>query len=98
MKWGIVVDNQNLSDVLAFASVLSVFVMSVVQLIKTTVNPPKRVIPLIGVVIGLFIGWASFPFTDMDVPLRIWAGGLAGLSATGLFELAFNNRSDKNKK
>jgi len=29
--------------------------------------------------------------------LRLWAGGLAGLSATGLFELAFNKRSGTTK-
>lgn len=35
-------DNQNLTDVLAFASVLSVFVMTAVQLVKTTINLPKK--------------------------------------------------------
>jgi hypothetical protein len=30
--------------------------------------------------------------------LRLWAGGLAGLSATGLFELAFNKRGGTTKE
>lgn len=86
--------NEALDHVLAFASVLSVFVMSAVQLVKTTFKPPKRLIPLIGLIIGLLIGASAYPFTPMELSLRLWAGGLAGLSATGLFELAFNNRGN----
>ncbi|AIQ61869.1 holin [Paenibacillus stellifer] len=91
-------DNQNLTDVLAFASVLAVFVLAGVQFIKTTVNVRKNLVPLIGVVIGLVIGWAAAPFTDLGLTLRLWAGALAGLSATGLFELAFNKSSGKTKE
>ncbi|WP_415841685.1 holin, partial [Paenibacillus macerans] len=83
--------NEILTNVLAFASVLSVFVLAVVQLVKTTINLPKNWVPFIGVIIGVLIGAAAYPFTDMDLVLRLWAGGLAGLSATGLFELG-NNR------
>ncbi|MNC63461.1 hypothetical protein D3C75_1135830 [compost metagenome] len=50
-----------------------------------------------GLAIGLFIGAVSYPFTDMALILRLWAGGLAGLSATGLFELAFNKRDGMTK-
>jgi len=38
------------------------------------------------------------PFTEMGLVLRLWAGGLAGLSATGLFELAFSKRSGTTKE
>jgi len=85
--------NQNLNDVLSFASLLSVFVMAVVQLVKITVNLPKNIIPLVGVLIGLLLGLAFYPFTDLQTVERLWGGGLAGLSATGLFELAFNKRA-----
>lgn len=84
--------NQNLNDVLAFASVLAVFVMAVVQLVKNTINLPKNIIPLVGVLIGLLLGLAFYPFTDLQTIERLWGGGLAGLSATGFFELAFNKR------
>ncbi|MDO7907176.1 holin [Paenibacillus sp. JX-17] len=85
--------NELLTTVLSFASVLAVFVMSLVQLVKTTINVPKQWIPAIGLAIGLFVGWTSFPFTDLELVPRLWSGGLAGLAATGLFELAFNKRS-----
>ncbi|GIP48372.1 hypothetical protein J53TS2_19630 [Paenibacillus sp. J53TS2] len=89
--------NEILTNVLAFASVLSVFVLALVQLVKTTVNLPKNLIPFIGVVIGVLVGAAAYPFTEMELALRLWAGGLAGLSATGLFELG-NNRQVKTKE
>lgn len=76
-----------LNNVIAFASVLAVFVLALVQLVKTTINLPKNIVPLVGVVIGILVGAAASPFTDLELVLRLWAGGLAGLSATGLFEL-----------
>ncbi|MEC0183628.1 holin [Paenibacillus peoriae] len=87
-----------MNQVLAFASVLAVIVISLVQLVKKTINLPANVVPAVGVVIGLLIGWAASPFTDLDITLRLWAGGLAGLSATGLFELAFKNRPGSTKE
>lgn len=92
------VQNEILTNMLAFASVLSVFVLALVQLVKVTVDIPKNWIPFIGLVIGMLVGAAAYPFTDMELVLRLWAGGLAGLSATGLFELAFNQRDGNTKK
>ncbi|WP_410055494.1 holin [Paenibacillus sp. 3LSP] len=86
-----------LNNVMAFASVLAVFVLALVQLVKTTVNLPKNIVPLIGVVIGILVGAAASPFTSLDLVLRLWAGGLAGLSATGLFELG-NKRDGSTKE
>lgn len=89
--------NEILTNVLAFASVLSVFVLALVQLVKTTINLPKNWIPFIGVLVGMLVGAAAYPFTELDLVLRLWAGGLAGLSATGLFELG-NNRNGMTKE
>jgi hypothetical protein len=91
-------ENQNLTEVFAFASLLSVFVLAIVQLVKVAVNVPKNILPLVGLGVGLVIGLVSFPFTDLELVLRLWAGGLAGLSATGLFELAFNKRNGNTKE
>lgn len=91
-------ENQTLEAVLTFASVLAVFVLAAVQLVKNTVKLPSNVVPVIGLLIGLLIGAAAYPFTTLDVTLRLWAGGLAGLSATGLFELAFSKRPGTTKE
>lgn len=90
-------NNAILTQVLSFASILAVFVMSIVQLVKTTLNINKNLVPLVGILVGFLIGVVAYPFTDMDLVLRLWSGGLAGLSATGLFELAFNKRDGNTK-
>jgi len=90
-------NNEALNGVLAFASVLAVFVLALVQLVKNTVNLPRNIVPLVGLAIGLLVGVLAYPFTTMDLVLRLWSGGLAGLSATGLFELAFNKREGTKK-
>lgn len=90
-------NNEVLTNVLTFATVLSVFVLALVQLVKKSINLPANIVPLIGLVVGMLVGAAAYPFTDLDLTLRLWAGGLAGLSATGLFELAFSKRDGSTK-
>lgn len=87
----------NMQDVLAFASVLAAVVTALVQLAKMTINLPKNIVPLVGFGLGLIVGAVAYPFTDLGLALRLWAGGLASLSATGLFELAFNTRTGTTK-
>ncbi|NUU64468.1 holin [Paenibacillus agri] len=90
--------NAELNTVLAFASMLAVFVMALVQLVKNSFNLPRNLVPVVGLALGLVVGVVSYPFTNMDLIMRLWAGGLAGLSATGLFELAFNKREGTTKE
>lgn len=75
-----------MAEVLLFSSILSPVVMALVQLFKQ-INVPKTIIPIVAVVVGVLVGYAATPFTDLDVTLRLWSGGLAGLASTGLFEL-----------
>lgn len=89
--------NETMTAVLALATALALFVLAVVEMVKRAVNIPKNLLPVIGLVIGLVVGSVSQPFTDLDLTLRLWAGGLAGLSATGLFELV-TNRSGSTKE
>lgn len=88
-----------MDNVLLFATTLAPIVVALNQLVKRTINVPKNLIPLIGLVIGLGVGAIAYPFTEMDLILRLWAGGLSGLSATGLFELVKfrkgNTKEDK---
>jgi hypothetical protein len=87
-------ENEVLNNVLAFASVLAVFVLALVQLVKSNISMPKNLVPFIGLAVGLLIGAVAYPFTDLTLTLRLWAGGLAGLSATGLFELVTNRQGN----
>lgn len=68
--------NDALNSVLAFASVLAVFVMALVQLVKNSIELPRNIVPVVGLAIGLLVGAVAYPFTDMNLILRLWAGGL----------------------
>ncbi|MBM7541808.1 holin [Amphibacillus cookii] len=85
-----------MEQVLIFATVLLPIVSALVEMIKLTFNLPKNIIPSISFIIGLLIGSVAYPFTDLELVLRLWAGGLAGLSATGLFEMV-NKREGTTK-
>ncbi|MGG1419012.1 holin [Bacillus subtilis] len=76
-----------MQDVLIFATVLAPILTALVQLVKKTVKLPTNVVPALSFVIGIGLGAVAYPFTDLDLVLRLWAGGFAGLAATGLFEL-----------
>lgn len=80
-----------------FSTVLLPIVSSLVQLVKKTFPLPKNIIPMISFIVGIVIGAISYPFTSMELVLRLWAGGLAGLSATGLFEIV-NKREGMTKE
>lgn len=77
-------------EVLIFATILAPIILALVQLVKKTVDVKNNYLSLIAFAVGVFVGAAAAPFTDLDIVLRLWAGGLAGLSATGLFELMDN--------
>lgn len=76
-----------MEQVLLFATIISPIILALVELVKQTVKFPKNYVPLVALIVGLAVGFASQPFTELDLVLRLWAGGIAGLSATGLFEL-----------
>lgn len=83
-----------MAAVLLFATVIVPIVLGVVELIKRSLSEKlnKNLIPLIAFAVGIFIGFAGEPFTDLDLTLRLWSGALAGLASTGLFELG-NDRN-----
>lgn len=73
--------------VLMFATILMPIVTAVVELAKRTIMMAKNIVPVVSLVLGLALGAAAYPFTDLDLTMRLWAGGFAGLAATGLFEV-----------
>lgn len=85
-----------MTEVLIFATILAPIILALVQLFKKTFNIKNNLLSLIALAVGLFVGFAASPFTDLDLVLRLWAGGLAGLSATGLYEL-MDNQSGASK-
>lgn len=89
-----------MEEVMTFASIISPVVIALVQLIKKTVTVNNRYLPLISLLTGLLVGFLAWPFTELDVVLRLWAGGFAGLAASGLYSLgkktiSHNSNNDK---
>ncbi|QKN91401.1 holin [Bacillus amyloliquefaciens] len=76
-----------MEEVLIFAPILAPILTALVQLVKKTVKLPTNIVPALSFVIGIGLGAIAYPFTDLDLVLRLWAGGFAGLAATGLFEI-----------
>lgn len=84
-----------MNEVLLFSTVISPVILGLVELCKRTINIKATYIPLVAFVVGLIVGFISQPFTELDLVLRLWSGGLAGLSATGLFEMMNNRNKEK---
>lgn len=76
-----------MATVLIFAAVLTPIITAVVEMVKKATSIPINFIPVLALLVGLIIGFAAQPFTDLDYINRLWAGGLAGLAATGLYEV-----------
>lgn len=76
-----------MAAVLIFAAVLAPIITAVVEMVKKATSIPINFIPVLALLVGLIIGFAAHPFTDLDYINRLWAGGLAGLAATGLYEV-----------
>ncbi|MGJ9383252.1 holin [Salipaludibacillus sp. CF4.18] len=76
-----------MEQILILATVIAPIATGLVQAVKKSINIKKEYMPMIAVVIGLALGAASFPFADIGLAERLWAGGVSGLSSVGLFEL-----------
>lgn len=74
-------------DVLILATIFLPIIVAVVELAKKVVNIKKNYVPLIAVVLAVMIAAAAYPFTELNLVMRLWAGLLAGLASTGLFEI-----------
>lgn len=86
-----------MNQILSIATLLLPIVTGVVQLIKQNISISKNAVPIFAIVVGILLGIAAIPLTGADWVTRAWAGGLAGMSSTGLYELAFNPRKGKTK-
>lgn len=87
-----------MEQVMLFATLLVPIITAVLEMVKRTVNLPKNIVPAIAFLVGIAVSAAAYPFTDLALDLRVWAGALAGLAATGLFEMTFNPRSGGTKQ
>jgi hypothetical protein len=77
-----------MTQVLAFATVIAVIVGAFMEMIKRATTIPAKYVPLVAFAVGLIVGVVAYPFTSMDLVLRLWAGGIAGWMSSGIYETA----------
>lgn len=80
-------------EILAMATVIAPITSGVVQAVKKATSINDNLLPIIAILIGAILGGGAY-FLDADLGLRIWAGGVSGLAATGLFELGKNVKEE----
>lgn len=76
-----------MTAILFFATILTPIITALTEVVKKAVNVPLTFVPVIALFIGLLVGFLAAPFSDLDLTMRLWAGGIAGLTATGLYEV-----------
>ena len=76
-------------EILAMATAIAAVTSGVVQAVKQTNVIKSEYLPLTAILIGMFLGSVAI-FLEVDLIARIWAGGISGLAATGLFEFGKN--------
>lgn len=74
------------AELLLLVTLISPIIIGLSEVAKQTVRIPKNMIPVIAILIGVFVGIATAPFTTVDIYIRIWAGAIAGLTSVGLYE------------
>lgn len=78
-----------MEEILIMATVIAPITAGVVEAVKRTTGE-LRTLPLIAIVLGMALGGLATFFVDADLAARLWAGGISGLAATGLFEVGKN--------
>lgn len=78
-----------MQEILTIATIIAPITAAVIEAIKKSTGINKRYTPIAAVCVGVLLGAAAY-FIDAEIGLRMWAGGVSGLAATGLFELGKN--------
>ena len=88
-----------MEQIIAFAGVISVITIALVQVLKKVNVIPKNWLPVAGMTIGVIIGAVSVFIpeivSELSIGGRLLAGLISGLMATGIWE-TFKNRGGKN--
>lgn len=73
-------------EFLLYMSFIGTASTALMQLLKQALPLPKKYIPLFTLGLGVGLALVPFPYTNAVLAERVWAGVLAGLGGTGIFE------------
>ncbi|MFJ7698889.1 hypothetical protein [Lysinibacillus fusiformis] len=77
----------DLTNIFMIAMMMVAIVLAVAEVLKKTFNLNTQYMPITSVVIGIFVGLILWPLTDYPVYIMLIAGLIAGLTASGTFDL-----------
>lgn len=77
----------DLTNIFMIAMVMVAIVLAVAEVLKNTFNIKTQYMPITSVVIGIFVGLICWPLADYPVYIMLMAGFIAGLTASGTFDL-----------
>lgn len=77
----------DLTTIFIIALAIVAIVLSVAEVLKRTFKINNQFMPITSVVIGIFSGLIFWPISDYPVYVMLIAGFVAGLTASGTFDL-----------
>lgn len=85
--------------IILMAGAISVLTAAFVQFVKSTINIPKKYLPIVALAIGILMGLMAWSIpelrTDLSFSAYLLGGALSGLSASGLYDLSAKTIIDK---
>ncbi|MGE7809195.1 hypothetical protein [Lysinibacillus capsici] len=77
----------DLTNIFMIAMMMVAIVLAVAEVLKKTFNLNTQYMPITSVVIGIFIGLVLWPLAEYPVYVMLMASFIAGLTASGTFDL-----------
>ncbi|WP_431030142.1 holin [Lysinibacillus sp. LZ02] len=77
----------DLTNIFMIAAVIVAIVLAVSEVVKKTFKINTQYMPITSVVIGILVGAIFYPLFDYPVYVMLVAGFVAGLTASGTFDL-----------
>ncbi|MEA0552976.1 hypothetical protein U1P98_04530 [Lysinibacillus irui] len=77
----------DLTNIFMIAIGMVAIVLAVAEVLKKTINLNTQYMPITSVVVGIFIGLVLWPLVEYPLYVMLISGFIAGLTASGTFDL-----------
>lgn len=77
----------DLTNIFTVAAIMVAIILAVAEVLKKTFNLNTQYMPITSVVIGIFIGLVLWPLSEYPMYVMLMSGFIAGLTASGTFDL-----------
>ena len=77
----------DLTNIFMIAMMMVAIVLAVAEVLKKTFKLNAQYMPITSVVIGIFIGLVLWPLAEFPLYVMLISGFIAGLTASGTFDL-----------